>query len=206
MLPEADYDLTQSAFMSGGRRGMQPGDENLLVRFFPQPIQNMAKTEAEGRPIFDEVDFIEIRKPGMPDAMYREKANDIDKARFSDYYRDYKERKAQVAVTGTPLSDWPGVTRAQVEEFRHYSILTVEHLATLSDNIGQKFMGIQALKAKAAAYLEASKDQAAANALEETRKQLAESQAMNADLLARIEALEADKPRRGRPPKSDTEE
>lgn len=82
----------------------------------------------------------------------------------------------------------------------------------MSDLQSQKFMGINALKTKAKAYLDASKLQGEANALAETKRQLDEQQALNATLSSRLEALESllsknvDEPkRRGRPPKDDSE-
>ena len=196
-LEEADFGITDMAF----NRSAAPGDEQLLVRFFPKPRENPEKTAAEGRPIFEDVDYIEIRVPGEREVRYCQPANNIDIARFPDHYRRYKARMSQEATTGTPLAEWPGVTRSQVEELKFINVTTVEQLLSISDTNAQKFMGIRALQQKAKAYLDAAGGQAAANALEETRKQLAEQTELNKNLLARLEALEqgagaTDAPRR----------
>lgn len=186
-LEEAGYDITDMAF----NRSTAPGDENLLVRFFPKPCENKAKSEAEGRPIYEDKDYIEIRVPGEREVRYCQPANSIDIARFPEHYRRYKARMSQETAAGTPLSEWPGVTRAQVEEFKFLNVTTVEQLLSISDTNAQKFMGIRALQQKAKAYLESANGQAAANALLETQKQLAEQKAINERLMARLDALEA---------------
>lgn len=185
-LEEADFGMTDMAF----NRNAAPGDEHLLVRFFPVPTENKAKSEAEGRPIFEDVDYIEIRVPGAKDPLYCQPArkNNID--RFPEHYRRYKARMSQEIVSGTPLTEWPGITRGQVEELKFVNVLTVEQLIAMSDTHAQKFMGINSLKEKAKAYLAAAGDQAAANALAESQRQLAEQKELNQSLMARLDALE----------------
>lgn len=196
-LEEADFGITDMAF----NRSMAPGDDQLLVRFFPKPRENPEKTAAEGRPIFEDVDYIEIRVPGEREVRYCQPANKLDINRFPEHYRRYKQRMSQETTTGTPLAEWPGVTRSQVEELKFINVTTVEQLLSISDTNAQKFMGIRALQQKAKAYLDAAGGQAAANALAETQKQLAEQTELNKNLLARLEALEqgagaTDAPRR----------
>lgn len=185
-LEEADFGITDMAF----NRSAAPGDEQLLVRFFPKPRENPEKTAAEGRPIFEDVDYIEIRVPGEREVRYCQPANKLDINRFPEHYRRYKQRMSQETTTGTPLAEWPGVTRSQVEELKFINVTTVEQLLSISDTNAQKFMGIRALQQKAKTYLDAAGGQAAANALAETQKQLAEQTALNESLLARLEALE----------------
>ena len=76
------------------------------------------------------------------------------------------------------------------------NILTVEQLANVSDSNGQGIMGIGFLKEKALKFMEQAKDGVLSEALEEQR-------AINAKLLARLDALENDEApkKRGRPKK-----
>jgi len=208
-LEEADYGLTHSAM---GQGGGQPGDETLLVRFYRQPMQNMARSETEGRPIYEDVDMVEIRVPGNKLMVIAEKATQAHKNRFPEHWKRYSARESQEDISGTLLEEWPAITRSQVEELRFFHVRTVEQLVTLSDAHSGKIMGIQDLKRRGAAYLEHSKTQSEANALSETKRQLDEQQALNATLSSRLEALESllsknvDEPkRRGRPPKDDSE-
>lgn len=193
MIAEADNSLTSMA-MNTGRYN---GDETLLVRFFSHPRQNKAKSEAEGRPIFEDTDYIEIMQPGNKDSIIKRPATDMDKNRFAEHYRKYQARQDDEHVEGTLIDEAPFVTRAQVEELRFLNIRTVEQLAGLSDSNAQGIMGIQAMKQKAKIYLETAKDTATAEAL-------AEQKELNAALMARLEALEsgdATPKKRGRPKK-----
>jgi hypothetical protein len=158
MLEEAKYGETEMALASG----RNTGDETLLVRFYLKPWQNQAKSKLEGRPIFEELEHIEIRVPGNKSNIIMRPATDRDKNRFPEHYRKFKAREDQEAVEGTLLSEWPGVTRGQCEEMKFFNIRTVEQLANMADSNAHNVMGIQALKAKATRYLETSKESATA--------------------------------------------
>jgi hypothetical protein len=188
------------------------GDEVLLVRFYKAPKQNLSRTQEEGRPIFEDTDYIEIMQPGNKDSIIRRPATDRDKSRFSEHYRKYEARVTDDHIEGTLLSEWPAISRAQVEELRFLNIRTVEQLAQIADSNAQNIMGIQGLKSKAAKFLETSKDQALSD-------RLAEIEARNAELEAKLAAVSENPAivadakenpapkRRGRPPKmDDTEE
>lgn len=209
MLDEADYSMTNAALNNSA--AMQ-GDEQLLVRFFSAEKQNMTKTEEEGRPIYDMVDWIEIHQPGNKLASIMRLATDKDKQRFPRHWRAYQERENQEVLSGTPLEQWPGITKAQVAELKFLNVQSVEQLVNLSDGGTRSLMGIADIKRKAKAYLEAADQQKAANEIEATKRQLEEQKALNASLSSRLEALESllsnrDEPqkRRGRPPKDDSE-
>jgi hypothetical protein len=178
-LEEADYGITDMAL---GRNAAQAGDENLLVRFFLHPKRDHDKSEEEGRPMFKEVEYIEIITPGNKDNIISRPASEIDRKRFPRHYAAYKARTSQVVVEGTPLEEWPGITRSLVEELRFANILTVEQLIAVSDADAQKFRGFHAIKDKARKFLETAKGQ---------NSELDALKAQNADLLARLERLEA---------------
>jgi hypothetical protein len=178
-LEEADYGMTDMAL---GRASAQAGDENLLVRFFMHPKQDHDRSEAEGRPVFVEAEYIEIITPGNKDNIISRPASEIDRKRFPRHYQAYKARASQEVVEGTPLEEWPSITRSLVEELKFYNIRTVEQLLAVSDADAQKFQGLNAIKDKARAFLEKAKGQ---NAEVDALK------AQNADLLGRLERLEA---------------
>jgi hypothetical protein len=207
MIEEAEMSLTNMAF---ARDGQYAGDENLLVRFFKQPYQNATRSEAEGRPIFEELDFIEIRFPGNKLSVIVEKVNAEHKKRFPDHWRRYAARDTEEVIDGTPLDQWPGVTRSQVEELRFLNVRSLEQLISMADNHSSRIMGINILKSKAKAYLEAAKLQGEANALLETKRQLDEQTELNKKLVARLDILEeiaeVPKKRMGRPPKAVVDE
>ena len=57
----ADIDMAQA--MADNRRYQM--DDTLFVRFYEETMQDIAATEREGRPIFGEVEMIEIMQPGI---------------------------------------------------------------------------------------------------------------------------------------------
>jgi hypothetical protein len=140
-------------------------DDRLYVVFNMQPLQDDVATAKEGRPIFRDVEFIKIAAPGQKLEVTHRPVREKDKKRFSRRYREWQENKRQDTITGTPLAEWPGVTRSQVEELAFYNVRSVEQLASMSDGNAQNFAGIQALKAKAKTYLEKAKGDAQASAL-----------------------------------------
>jgi len=203
---EADGGLTEMA-MNNSR---YHADQVLLVRFYSHPKKNLAKSEEEGRPIFEDTDYIEIMQPGNKDSIIRRPASQRDKDRFAEHYRKFQARATEDHVEGTLLSEWPAISRAQVEELRFLNIRTVEQLAQLADSNAQNIMGIQGLKQKAAKYLETAKDQALADRLDEMEarnRELEEKLALvteNPAVVADANDNPAPK-KRGRPPKN-TEE
>jgi len=194
MLQEADMGVTSMAF--GGSGSRDEGDATLLVKFYKHPHQNAAKSKEAGRPIFDEVDFIQIMQPGNKDSIIRRPATPMDKNRFVEHFRRYEARQDEDYVDGTPLSEVPFLTRAQAEELSYLNIKTVEQLAGTSDSNAQNIMGIQALKTKAKAYLERSSENAAAQQLLEQKEENARLLKLIGDLNDRLDSLEGDEPQK----------
>lgn len=158
MVAEADMSLTSMAMdvMQDEQSARYKDDHRLLVTFFLEPIQNTEKTLKEGRPIFDDTEFVRIMTPGDKNSVIVRTAHPEDKMRFAKQYQKFKDGNAQ-AASGTSLEKWPMVTKAQVEELKYFGIHTVEALADVADVHAQKFMGINMLRQRARDYVEASK-------------------------------------------------
>jgi len=155
-LMEAGHGVTDLA-MNNGR---YHGDENLLVKFFNNPRINSAKTKEAGRPIFEEIPYVQIMQPGNKDSIVIRPATDMDKARFTEHFRKFEAREDQEKVEGTLLDEWAGITRSQCEELKYLNIKTVEQLASVSDSNAQGIMGIGYLKEKATKYIDDSAGEA----------------------------------------------
>lgn len=179
---DADYSITEMAF------NPERGDERLHVQFYIHPKQNAAKSAAEGRPIFEDREYVRIVVPGDKDNIIERPANDIDRARFARQYDAFKRGASSEAVTGTPLSMWPQVTRAQVEELAYFKIHTVEQLAEISDGNAQNFLGMNSLRQKAKDFLAAAKD---GSIVSKMREDLQERDSRIALLEDAIEKLKA---------------
>jgi hypothetical protein len=189
MRAEADYGMTDMAH----NNSRYHGDEKLLVKFFKHPRQDIVRSQEAGRPIFAEEDYIQIMQPGNKDSIVIRPATDRDKDRFAEHYRKYQAREDQSEAEGTPLSEWPAVTRAQVEELKFLNVFTVEQLAGMSDSNAQNIMGISLLKQKAAKYLETADKEATAEKLAE----------LEAKYQALLEERQVEAPKkRGRPRKT----
>lgn len=169
-------------------------DKTLFVQFNLEPHQNMAKSAIEGRPIFEEREYIMIMVPGDKDSIVHRPAMESDKRRFEDKYDKWKRKVGDQAQSGTPLKMVPWLTPPQIKEMEYFNVYTLEQLASLADNHAQKFMGINALRQRAKDALQAAKDaaplttiRAEMDAKDEQLK--AALQAIN-DQAARIELLE----------------
>jgi hypothetical protein len=144
-------------------RDFEPGsqqalDEGLLVKFYLAPRKDDEKSVEEGRPVYREVEYVDIRVPGDRDGVARP-ATPRDRSRFPRHYAAFKNRM-DTPDEGTLLSEWPLVPRTMVEELAYFNVKTVEALASMSDGNGQKFHGINALKQKAVDWLAKAKGDA----------------------------------------------
>ncbi len=107
------------------------GDDKLVVMFYQGVMKNEAESAKEGRAIFDNVDFIKIFLPGDRNNIVERPVSADDKVRFAEKYKRYKESKESEEGSGTPLAEWPIITRSMAEELRYLGFRTV----TLSVNV-----------------------------------------------------------------------
>lgn len=192
---EADFSVTDMAMDVGmDRFNRFKGDDRLYVVFYLHPIRDDVASAAEGRPIYKEVEWVKIMVPGDKGNVINRPANGEDLQRFRTTYDKFKTN-SQESLTGTPLEKWPRVTRAQVEELKHFGIRTVEQLSNLQDVHASKFMGIGVMRQWARDFLEAAKAEAPLSAMRaelDTRDaEIAALKDALADQAARLEALEA---------------
>lgn len=147
-------------------------DKALFVRFFTQPLKNEDKSTQEGRPIYDDSEMIEIRVRGEKDNIVLREARPDDRTRFSDAYKFFREGKS-LSESGTPLSAWPIMSSAQVEELKYFKFYTVEDLAHAPEAALGRFPGLRGLRDRAVVFLEAAKGNAP---LEKMNKELEDKQ------------------------------
>lgn len=167
------------------RSRQREADRALAVKFFYKPRQDMAATATEGRPIFKEVLYIQISTPGNRLGDVCRPMTEVDKARFLDGYNSFINRTSTEGLEGTPLLEWPQITRSQAEELSFLKIKTVEQLATVSDVHGSQIMGFLHLRDSAKKWLDTSKEQ---NASAKLQAKLDEQDRQIAELRALLEA------------------
>ena len=134
-------------------------DKKLYVNFYVRADLNSFKSAQEGRPIFDEVDYIRIIIPGDKNSILDTQVSEEHKHRFEKQYERFKKNQEQ-AVSGTPLEVWPQMTVGQVAELKAMNVHTVEQLADMPDQLAQKIMGNHSLRAKAKLFLDAAAGEA----------------------------------------------
>lgn len=190
------------------RSAQQKQDEMLAVRFFLRPKKDEAASLQAGRDIWKDVEYIDIRTPGSKDAVCRP-ARQRDIQRFPRHYQAFKTRiegSGEVEMEGTPLVEWPLVTRSRCEELAFFNVRTVEDLANMSDGNAMQMQGIQSLKRKAEEWLSLAAEQKSATELQEALgkrdDEIADLQKELAELKA---AIREEKPKRKRRTKAEIE-
>jgi hypothetical protein len=148
---------------------MATTDNLVIPKFFIHTTENKAKSKAAGRPIFDDMEAVEVRFAGNRQTISVFPAHAIcgetqDEEgdtrsityaeRWPEQYKRFKAKQQQVA-SGTPIDELPFLTQAKRSELKALSIYTAEALAALDGNelknLGQ---GGRELKNQAQAYLD----------------------------------------------------
>lgn len=190
--------------------GPAENTSGLYIRFTKVPREDRTKSREEGRPVFMEVDYITIMVPGDKSSEVCRPATPIDKERFRAAWERYVAGQGEVLV-GIPLKEWPGATRAQVEELAYFKVYTVEQLAEVSDSNLRNMGPLLALRQRARDYLERVRSDAPMaklrQQLESRDEELAKLRSQVDALLARHVAEGADDatPRKRRQPRQTLE-
>jgi len=138
----------------------QNADSRLQVRFYKRPVQQEQESIEAGRPIFKEFDFVHICVAGDTLTEIDTYALPSHKTRFPLQWANYMNRVGanEPDIVGTPVSEWPIVSKSQAEELRALKFHTVEAIAHASDQQLQRMgmaagMSPYAFRDKAKAFL-----------------------------------------------------
>jgi len=156
-------------------------DARLQVRFYKKPIQQEQESIDAGRPIYKEFDFVHICVAGDTLTEIDTYALQQHRQRFPIQWANYMNRVGanDEEVVGTPVAEWPLVSKSQAEELRAIKFFTVESIAGASDQQLQRMgmaagMSPFAFRDKAKAFLnlattsaETDKRESEINALKE---------------------------------------
>lgn len=166
----------------------------LIVRFEMFAEQDEAASSEEGRPIFTEHEYIEIRSPNDPFSLVHRRASEKDRRMYPQTYKAWKEGIAD-AVTGTPLSQWTPIARSQAEQLAIRGVRTVEQFADISDDgCTQLGPGWLTLRQKAQAWLAKAKDASSTTKLAaELQEAKDEVRALKAQMTEVLAAAQADR-------------
>ena len=145
---------------------MQGADAKLAVTFYKRSMEQKDESIAAGRPIFKEFDFVRIMIPGDNLTEIDTYAQESHKSRFPRQWAHYQNQVgSHQDIVGTPLEQWPQVTRSQAEELRGLKFHTVESIADCSDQQLQRIgmvagMSPHNFRQKAKAFLNLATDSA----------------------------------------------
>jgi hypothetical protein len=145
---------------------VQNADSRLAVQFYKKSMKQEDASNEAGRPIFKEFDFVRIMIPGDNLTEIDTYAQESHKQRFPRQWAHYLNQTAgHEDIVGTPLDQWPQVTRSQAEELRGLKFHTVESIADCSDQQLQRIgmvagMSPHNFRLKAKAFLNLANDSA----------------------------------------------
>ena len=177
----------------------QNADSRLQVRFYKRTDQQEAETLEAGRPIYKEFDFVHICVAGDTLTEIDTYALSSHKTRFPIQWANYKNRLGadDQEIVGTPVSEWPLVSKSQAEELRAMKFYTVESIANASDQQLQRMgmaagMSPYAFRDKAKSYLNLASDSAEtdkrAQEINNLKEELAKKDEENAKIKAETDA------------------
>jgi len=160
---------------------IQNADSRLAVQFYKKSVKQDAASAEAGRPIFKEFDFVRIMIPGDNLTEIDTYAQNSHKQRFPRQWAHYQNQMgSHEDVIGTPIDQWPQVTRSQADELRGLKFHTVESIADCSDQQLQRIgmvagMSPHNFRLKAKAFLNLANNSA------EVAQREAEMQALRAE-------------------------
>lgn len=152
--------------------------------------------------------FIRIMVPGDTTNIIDQPVRDDHKERFPRQWLHFQMQNENGDIPGTKLEEWHAaapadITDGQVAELQILKFRTVEQVATSSDaQMMRVGMGGVGLRLRAQAFLRQRSESTSSAELADAKAQLAALQAQVAELMQR----QSDRPRLGRPPKSDRSE
>lgn len=177
------------------------------LRFHRVAVEDRDESLKEGRPIFKEVDHVDLTPIGSRDFVTKVVSEWLEQSRqqvqeerippdwVEGYQRAYEhwKRGEEAPTNGTPLKEWPAITPGELASCKAIHVLSIEDLAVANDETVRRLgMGGLALKQRAQRYLDASHDTnkfvAANSALQ---AQLADVTARRDELEKRVAQLEA---------------
>ena len=177
---------------------IQGADSRLAVQFYKKSMKQEDASNEAGRPIFKEFDFVRIMIPGDNLTEIDTYAQESHKQRFPRQWAHYQNQTAgHEDIVGTPLDQWPQVTRSQAEELRGLKFYTVEAIADCSDQQLQRIgmvagMSPHNFRLKAKAFLNLANDSAEVAQRESELQALKEENAkIKAETEAKLSKMEA---------------
>ncbi len=177
------------------------------VTFDKVAVENRTKTIEAGHYVADDVVYAFVTPAGSKDRVERvyddwikQLRREVSEGRFPEDWLAAVERRydsymkgEELPETGTPIKNWPPISKAQLETLKSAGIYTVEALAEATEEaVGRMGMGGRALQNLARTWVEESKTTGKAAAkLEAAQVELEAAKARIADLEGKLAASQA---------------
>jgi hypothetical protein len=137
-------------------------DTGLYVTFYMESVEHPFESQQAGRAIFRDVPYVRIVFPGNRSTEVKrpakfERTGDmpydapLDSERWPKQWQAFKNQAAEVHE-GTPILEWPPLTKAVAMNLKAMNVHTVEQLAALPDN-ALTWLGARDLREKAITWL-----------------------------------------------------
>lgn len=199
MFATATHNLSGSQTVGMASHG---NDSGLYVEFSIEPVHQPFKSTEAGRPIFEDTPYITIHFPGdktkkvvRPVKMEDDDSGPADSTRFPKQWAAFKNQQVQTG-SGTPITEWPPLTKSQALELKALAIHTVEQLAQMPDT-ACNWLGARELRTKAAQWLATAQDHAGESRLQaivdQQKSQIEALQAQIDDIVQRAAQSEVAK-------------
>ena len=176
---------------------IQGADSRLAVTFYKRSVKQDDESLAAGRPIFKEFDFVRICVPGDNLTEIDTYANESHKTRFPRQWSHYQNQVGnQEQIIGTPIEQWPLISRSQADELKGIKFHTVESVANCSDQQLQRIgmiagMSPHSFREKAKAFLNLANESAEVSQREAEMQALKEENAkIKAETEAKLTAMQ----------------
>lgn len=189
-------------------------DAGMHAEFYSEPVYMAFKSEAAGRPIYEDRNFIYITRPGAKSDLRREVRMQTDGTiptdpeRFPRQWQQFQNKQEQTH-SGTPLEQWPPLTKGQVLELKGAKIHSVEQLGSLPDSTLQNLgmMDARRLRDMAKSFMDKAHEGAAlSQALSTIEQQRVDLEALKAQFAQLSEERSTEKRGPGRPRKENTDD
>lgn len=155
--------------------------DTCIPRFF----MDVDVREIDGMKHYQDVEMVEIIMPGNLNKPVQIVRPD-HKGRWPAQYAAFKAGQ-EMPVNGTPLEEWPVLSRAQALTLKSFEMRTVEDVAGMNEYAIQRVgMGARQLQQKALVYLDKAKSDAVANRAIELENRLTQSNTEKDSQIARL--------------------
>ena len=124
------------------------------ARFFLEPVQDEIASAQAGRPIFHDVERVELFMPGDQWHKPVHNVTDDHRQRYPEAYAAFRAGVEDAVTSGTPLSEWSILSRSRVMELQALGFRSVEDVRDVSDQHAAPIMGMMSLKERAKAWLD----------------------------------------------------